>query len=211
MNKRGNPKSLVPGHPGNFNAVKHGVHSRRLIQERGAEIERELTDAFAFSPPERLAAHEIGRCIALLEAIDRDLDDRGLVNKAGEPRYLLNHRARISRQLEQWLGKISPAIDRQLARREAPPRAESADYVRALQRIGLGHDATATARDRLTALKKLVDLGFEGTTTYLDQSSETDQLTRRWHAANEVDREQRLVEHERSLGIGEVADPQLEA
>lgn len=38
---------------------------------------------------------------------DRDLDERGLVNRRGEPRYLLNHRSRISRQLDQWLSKIA--------------------------------------------------------------------------------------------------------
>src|SRR5712692_8973389 len=105
MNLRGNPESLVASHPGNANAVKHGVHSPRLIQARAAEIAAELTQAFEFSPTERLAVHEAARCIAILEAIDRDLDERGLVDKAGKPRYLLNHRSRTSRQLAQWLEK----------------------------------------------------------------------------------------------------------
>jgi hypothetical protein len=66
----------------NANAVKHGVHSPRLIQARAAEIAAELTQAFEFSLTERLAVHEAARCIASLEAIDRDLDERGLVDKA---------------------------------------------------------------------------------------------------------------------------------
>ena len=37
----------------------------------------------------------------------------------------------------------------------APGRAE---YIRELQRIALGHDPTASARDRLTALKELLKL-----------------------------------------------------
>jgi hypothetical protein len=203
MNRRGNPESLVSLHPGNVNAVKHGIHSSRLIQTRAAEVEDELTQSFAFSPPERLAAHEVGRCIAILEAIDRDLDERGLVDRAGEPRYLLNHRARVSRQLEQWLTKLSAAMERHSARDQAPPRGEFADYVQALQRIALGHDTTATARDRLAALKQLLDLGFRGTTSYLDKSSDEHELTLRWHATNEADREQRLVQQERSLGNSE--------
>src|SRR6266567_6548994 len=109
MNKRGNPGTLVPTHPRNLNAVKQGVHSPRLIQARAAEIAGELMQSFEFSPQERLAVHEAARCIAILEAIDRDLDERGLVDKAGEPRYLLNHRGRVSRQLEQWLAKVSAA------------------------------------------------------------------------------------------------------
>src|SRR5713226_3952301 len=149
MNTRGNPKSLVASHPGNLNAAKQGVHSPRLIQERAAEISSELMDSFEFSPAERLAAQEAARCIAILEAIDRDLDQRGLVDAEGNPRYLLNHRSRTSRQLEQWLEQVSAAIERRAASAPAPARGEFADYVRALQRIALGQDATASARDRL--------------------------------------------------------------
>jgi hypothetical protein len=95
MNQRGHPQSLVAAHPGNLNALKQGVHSPRVIQARAAEIGAELTQSFEFSPAERLAAHEAARCIAILEAIDRDLDQRGLVDRKGEPpRYLLNHRSR---------------------------------------------------------------------------------------------------------------------
>jgi hypothetical protein len=105
--------------------------------------------------------HEAARCIAILEAIDRDLDQRGLVDEEGKPRYLLNHRSRTSRHLAQWLEQVSAAIE--AASAQAPSRAEFADDVRALQRIALWQDATATARDRLAALKQLLELGAKGT------------------------------------------------
>ena len=128
--------------------------------------------SFEFSPAERLAAHEAARCIAILEAIDRDLDQRGLVDKEGQPRYLLNHRSRTSRQLEHWLEKVSAAIERQTTNAQAPLRAEFPDYVKALQRIALGQDFTATARDRLAALKELLELGPSGTTSYLERPAD---------------------------------------
>ena len=158
MNKRGNPETLVASQAGNVNAVKHGIHSPRLLQARAAEIESELTRSFEFSPTQRLAVREAARCMAILEAIDRDLDERGLVDKAGKPRYLLNHRWRVSRQLDHWLAKISEAIERQSADGDQPLLPEFGDYVRELQRIALGRDPTASARDRLTALKELVKL-----------------------------------------------------
>jgi hypothetical protein len=158
MNKRGHPETLVASHPGNANALKHGAHSPRLIQARAAEIASELTQSFVFSPTQRLAVHEAARCMAILEAIDRDLDERGLVDKGGKARDLLNHRWRVSRQLDHWLPKISEAIDRQSAEGQEAPAAELADYVRELQRIALGHDPSARARDRLIALKELVRL-----------------------------------------------------
>jgi hypothetical protein len=200
MNKRGNSKSLVASHPGNLNAAKHGVHSPRLIQARAAEIAGELTQSFEFSPAERLAVHETARCIAILEAIDRDLDQRGLVDKEGQPRYLLNHRSRTSRQLEQWLEKVQAAIERKAVSEQAPPRADFADYVRALQRIALGHDGTATADDRLAALKKLLELGPEGTTSYLERPAQPE-LTEREHAIREALERESLAKQERRLGI----------
>jgi hypothetical protein len=201
MNKRGNPKSLVAAHPGNLNALKQGVHSPRLIQARAGEIATELTQSFEFSPAERLAAHEAARCIAILEAIDRDLDQHGLVDREGQPRYLLNHRSRTSRQLEHWLEKVSTAIERKATSEQPPSRGDFPDYVRALQRIALGQDATATARDRLAALKELLELGSKGTTSYLERPAQAE-LTAREHAIREAHQRTSLAKRERELGIG---------
>ena len=204
MNKRGNPESLVAAHPGNGNAVKHGVHSSRLIQARAAEIATELTQSFAFSPAERLAVQEAARCIAILEAIDRDFDERGLVDDEGTPRYLLNHRSRISRQLEQWLEKISAAIERNPASETEPIRADFPEYVRALQGIALGRDKTATARDRLAALRELLKLERRGTSSYLEASSwDYPELQQRWARVSRADELERLQSREEKFGITE--------
>jgi hypothetical protein len=202
MNKRGHSKSLVASDPGNLHAAKQGVHSPRLIQARAAEIAGELAQAFEFSPAEQLAVYEAARCMAILEAIDRDLDERGLVDQQGKPRYLLNHRARTSRQLEQWLEKVSAAIDKKAAREKPPARAEFADYVQALQQIALGDDATATARDRLAAVKELLELGARGTTSYLDRPAQSE-LTERENAIREAHQRKSVEKREQELGLAE--------
>jgi hypothetical protein len=203
MNKRGHPETLVASQPGNANALKQGVHSPRLIEARAAEIASELTQSFEFSPTQRLAVHEAARCMAILEAIDRDLDERGLVDKGGKPRYLLNHRWRVSRQLDHWLAKISEAIERQ-SEGEEPPRAEFADYVRELQRIALGHDPSGSARDRLGALRELLKLEKRGTTSYIEGASEDDpEMQRRWAEIRRADSLTRLESLEGKFGIGE--------
>jgi hypothetical protein len=204
MNKRGNPESLVASHPGNLNAVKQGIHSSRVIQARAAEIAGELTQSFDFTPAERLAVQEAARCIAILEAIDRDFDERGLVDDEGTPRYLLNHRSRISRQLEQWLEKISAAIERNPASETEPLHADLPEYVRALQGIALGRDTTATARDRLAALRELLKLERRGTSSYLEASSWDDpELQRRWARVSRADELERLQSRENKFGITE--------
>ena len=204
MNKGGHPETLVASQPGNANALRHGVHSPRLIQARAAEIATELTRSWDFSPTQRLAVHEAARCMSILEAIDRDLDDRGLVDKDGKPRYLLNHRWRVSRQLDHWLAKISEVVERQSAEDREPPRAEFADYVRELQRIALGHDPTGSARDRLTALKELLKLERKGTTSYIEGASEDDpEVHRRWAEVHRADSLSRLKSAEGKFGLGD--------
>jgi len=173
----------------------------RLIQARAAEIASELTESFEFSPAERLAVHEAARCIAILEAIDRDLDQRGLVDREGQPRYLLNHRSRTSRQLEHWLEKVQAAIERKATSEQAPSRGDFSDYVRVLQRIALSQDATATARDRLAALKELLGLGPKGTTSYLERPAQPE-FTEREYAIREAVQRRSLAQRERDLGIG---------
>lgn len=140
--------------------------------------------------------------MAILEAIDRDLDERGLVDKGGKPRYLLNQRARVSRQLAHWLERLSQAIERQSAPEDEPPRAEFADYVRALQRIALGQDSSGTARDRLAALKELLKLERKGTTSYIEGGSEDDPaLQQRWAQIRRAQSLDRLASLEAGLGL----------
>jgi hypothetical protein len=74
--------------------------------------------------------------------------------------------------------------------------------VRALQRIALGHDATATARDRLAALKELLALGRKGTTGYLERAAQSE-LTEREHAIREAVQRRSLAKRERELGLAD--------
>src|SRR6266516_1952118 len=116
MNTHGNPRTctLVASHPGNTNAIKNGVYSSRSIEPRAAEIAGSLTESFEFSVVQHIAVEQAARSMAILEAIDRDLDERGLVDKRGEARSLLNYRSRISRQLDRVLVKIAATTERQV-------------------------------------------------------------------------------------------------
>jgi hypothetical protein len=106
MNRRGTRSNLVASHPGNSNAVRSGVYSPRTLAPRAREIAEALMAAPHTVPLDVIAAEEIGSLVALLEAIDSDLLQRGLVDREGEARSMLDHRARVSRQLERWLGEF---------------------------------------------------------------------------------------------------------
>ncbi len=161
MNKNGNPGTLVASHPENTNAMKHGVYSERRIQSRAAQIATDLIESFEFSVAQRLAVGEVARLTAILEAIDRELDEAGLTNKRGETHSLLNYRARISRQLHRWLSDLAPSIERQSAGGlEDVGRVE---FVRELKWIASGN-ANASAHDRVAAIKELLKMEAPSTT-----------------------------------------------
>jgi hypothetical protein len=96
--------------------------------------------------------------------------------------------------------KVTAAIERKAASERAPARAEFPDYVRALQRIALGHDATATASDQLAAVKELLKLDAKGTTSYLERPAQSE-LTEREHAIREAVQRRSLAKREREYGI----------
>jgi hypothetical protein len=136
VNPDGTPENLVAAHPANTNAVRSGVWSRtgRVLEPRA----REIADALLAEPHtaeiDALGALEIGRVLAIIEAIDRDLEQRGLTRKSGEPRKLLELRERYSRRLESWLGAYgaTPAARASWAARLAG--SSLADEIRERQR-----------------------------------------------------------------------------
>ena len=76
--------------------------------------------------------------------------------------------------------------------------------MRALQGIALGRDTTATARDRLVALRELLKLEKRGMSSYLEASSWDDrELQRRWGRVNRAYELERLQSREKNFGITE--------
>jgi hypothetical protein len=88
-------------HPDNVNAARHGLYSRsgRVLAERAEEIAEALMELPHVQALDVLAAEEIGSTVAALEAIDRELEKRGPRGKAS----LLEHKARLGRELRTWL------------------------------------------------------------------------------------------------------------
>jgi hypothetical protein len=106
MNKHGHRKTLQARQPGNTNAVRSGVFSPRVLSPRAEEISRALMAASHTVPLDQIAAEEIGSLVATLEAIDQDLSERGLTDRHGNARSLLEYRARLSGRLERWLSQF---------------------------------------------------------------------------------------------------------
>jgi hypothetical protein len=170
MNAKGHPASLVPAHPGNLNAVKSGAHSPRLIQVRANEILEGFSINKELDEPGRVVLGEVARLTAIIEAIDRDLDERGITDSKGNERYLLQRRERYARRLLEAHDRFLAAQARASKERFLQPETEvdgsSADYIRHLQGIAFGLDPEARLTDRVSALKTLIDLRTRGETSY---------------------------------------------
>jgi hypothetical protein len=98
-----NERNLLPSHPGNSNAARHGLYSAsgRLLAPRAEEIADALMQLAHTVPVDRIAAEEIGALLARIEALDAELDRRGPGGRGAAT--LLDLRLRASGRLERWL------------------------------------------------------------------------------------------------------------
>ena len=108
MNPTGHTSSLIASHPRNVNARRSGAFSRapRPHGERADEIAEAIMSARHVDDLDGLAASEVGRFVSLIEAIDRDIERRGTLTRAGDPRRAVELRLRASARLEKWLAQL---------------------------------------------------------------------------------------------------------
>lgn len=125
MSSDGHPQTLVASHPGNTNAVvRTGIYSKtgRVLAPRAEEITEVLMQAPHVVALDSIAAEEIGSLIAHVEAIDKELVG---ATKRAERKTLLDMRARLTRQLRDWLREFG-----------ATPRSR-ADWAKTMAEGGL--------------------------------------------------------------------------
>jgi hypothetical protein len=113
---------------------------------------------------------EVLRLWARVEAIDRHLDETGLVDRKGKPSYLVQQRARFSRCLMEAHDRLVEAHHRAakqtVTEESRSVEAEPVDYVRRLQLIALGLHPDASVNHELAALALLIKRGAEGASSF---------------------------------------------
>jgi len=130
MNKKGHPATLQARQPGNRNAVKSGVHSKRYLDEMAQPLLDEMASLPHIQPADRFALEEAARMRAFNALADDDLLRNGLTNRRGEPRSLLVLRLRSSKQLQQLLVQLGMTP---LSRRAIAPQESVAGKLAQLQ------------------------------------------------------------------------------
>ena len=107
MNSQGHSKTLEARHEGNMNAFRSGVYSPRYLAEFAEPFVEEVMAATHIEPIDRFAVEETGLVRGWISLMDDDLLRKGLFNRKGEPRTLLTHRLRASKQLERYLVELA--------------------------------------------------------------------------------------------------------
>jgi hypothetical protein len=97
----------VPSHPGNTNSLRHGVYSRRALSDRALDHAAAIRESAHTCSLDDIAAQEIGSLLALIEAIDADIAERGVSDKRGDTRHMVEMRVRASGRLERWLAQFA--------------------------------------------------------------------------------------------------------
>jgi hypothetical protein len=98
-NRNGHAKSLQPQH-GNRHAVRHGLYSQRVLDERAREIVDALMELPWAQPLDVLGFEELASVVSALEAVDTALRERP---RGTGRRILYEHKTRLTRELRAWL------------------------------------------------------------------------------------------------------------
>jgi hypothetical protein len=95
--------NLVPSHPGNAPALKHGLHARpEFLAPEIAERVTELAELPWATNADRVALEEVGRLLVLIEHLDADLAKRGTTRT----KTLIDQRVRLSRANRATIGNV---------------------------------------------------------------------------------------------------------
>lgn len=119
MNPAGHVPTLVASHPGNQHARTHGLYARadQSRERRASEVADAILAVAHVCEVDGVGAQEIGRVIALIEALDDEIAKNGVVRR-GDVRHVVKLRLAASRRLEGWLAAygMTPASRARLLR-----------------------------------------------------------------------------------------------
>jgi hypothetical protein len=136
--------SSVPNQPrlaapekGNVRALKHAAYTTRFSEPRREEIVSELMALPSVSKLDLPAARELASLMVQAERVDAALADGRVETSAGDLRALLEHRRRLSRQLERWFTHFGLTPAARLAQRagQHDPVDQDRDFTADLREI----------------------------------------------------------------------------
>jgi hypothetical protein len=94
MNSSGNRRNLKASQPGNRNAEKTGVHSKRRRAEKASEV-REAIDKDPEGFPAQDRRNALAEAVGLSELLAQDIAEQGITDRKGNPRRVVGMQTRL--------------------------------------------------------------------------------------------------------------------
>lgn len=139
-NPGGTPANLVASHPANAHNERNHVFSARLREPRAREVAESLLSLPHVIDADDLAAVEVGRLEALVEALDTEILRTGMSGETQRVDMLLTLRLRASGRLMEALDRFggTPLARAKWARElaEGENLAQSIQRKRAAREVG---------------------------------------------------------------------------
>jgi hypothetical protein len=187
MNKCGTPTNLRSAHFGNGNALKAGVYSAAVREEKARVLERKLASIPPFRVFYEIRLHELASMLSLRDLLEADLAVNGISNRRGEPRRQLDLLLRVDRQLGKWLDRIErEAMVSRNRESEAKSElqrelSEETEQWEEMRRIAHGESAYATLAQQIRALDLVLSRPRPRPANPLDAFS-NDEVEKAWDA-----------------------------
>jgi hypothetical protein len=126
MNRHGHLETLTASHPANANAGKYGVYSARMRTDRVAARIEQLWQLPHILPPDHPLLEAIASQQVLIEAMDEDIAARGVTDRNGKVRAIVDLRNRAIGRLQRLLEAAGATPESQRRLEEDRARAELA-------------------------------------------------------------------------------------
>lgn len=160
MNKSGTPENLRARHPGNTSAVKSGIYSPRIREEKTREVLLWLEKRPVNDVLEDVTVLEFAGLVGLYRQLFADVETHGAVDSRGRVRRSAELMLSTSRRIESLIGRIpdsTPGVENsgeKAARSDGAPSLEQERYD-AL--TSLAFDRRSPCSTQIDALKDLYE------------------------------------------------------
>lgn len=157
MNDKGSPENLIAAHPGNRNALKSGMYSPRVQEERAREVRSWLQQASLSQLLDELVLSECEKLLSLRNLLEAAIDAHGVTDRRGEMRDIVKARLSISRRIDNLVERIASVVpqedDGEAAIKPQPGSDKYRDRYEA--RKGLAFDPKVPCNVRIDAIQDL--------------------------------------------------------
>jgi len=129
MNRRGTPCNLIPKHSANRNAVKAGIYSTALREERAQDLRRELSAKPCGEVLSEILLQELAAMLVLRDALDGFLAQHGVESRQRGPLRQVDQRLSVEKKIEKLTDRMKEELHKAMDSRAKYPMKTSTGFL----------------------------------------------------------------------------------